>query len=344
VSEADMPVKVGINGFGRIGRNIMRAALGSKDFEFVAVNDLTDAATLAHLLKYDSILGNLQAEITCRGDRISADGREFQVLSIKDPAQLPWKALGVDVVFESSGHFTDRDSAAKHLTAGARKVIITAPAKRPDVTVVLGVNEEVYDPKTHHLISTASCTTNCLAPVARILHDQFGLQKAWMTTVHSYTNDQHLLDLPHKDLRRARAAALSIIPTTTGAATAVGDVLPALKGKLDGISMRVPTPNVSCVDLAAILGRNTTDTELNAAFKAAADGPLKGILELVEVPLVSIDFRGNPHSSSVDAAYTKVMDGNFAKVLAWYDNEWGYSNRCVDLLRMIVEKGLPPRS
>jgi glyceraldehyde 3-phosphate dehydrogenase len=335
-----MAIKVGINGFGRIGRNIMRAALGSSDLDFVAVNDLTNAATLAHLLKYDSILGNLKAKITAEGDRISVDGEQFQVLSVKDPAQLPWKDLGVDVVFESTGLFTDRDSAAKHLAAGAKKVIITAPAKKPDFSVVLGVNAEKYDPKTHHIISNASCTTNCLAPLAKVLHQSFGIKKGWMTTVHSYTNDQQLLDLPHKDLRRARAAALSIIPTTTGAATAVGEVMPELKGKLDGISMRVPTPNVSCVDLAAVLDKKTTGDEVNAAFKAAADGPLKGIMEYVTEPLVSIDFRGNPHSSIIDAPYTKVMDGDFVKVLAWYDNEWAYSTRCVDLLRLLVEQGI----
>jgi glyceraldehyde 3-phosphate dehydrogenase len=335
-----MAIKVGINGFGRIGRNIMRAALGSKDLDFVAVNDLTNAATLAHLLKYDSILGNLHGSITAQGDRISVDGDEFQVLSVKDPAQLPWKDLGVDVVFESTGLFTDRDSAAKHLAAGAKKVIITAPAKKPDFSVVLGVNEGKYDPKAHQIISNASCTTNCLAPLAKVLHESFGIRKGWMTTVHSYTNDQQLLDLPHKDLRRARAAALSIIPTTTGAATAVGEVMPDLKGKLDGISMRVPTPNVSVVDLAAVVDKKTTAEEVNGAFRTAADGPLKGIMQFVEEPLVSIDFRGNPHSSIIDAPYTKVMDGDFVKVLSWYDNEWGYSNRCVDLLRFIIKKGL----
>jgi glyceraldehyde 3-phosphate dehydrogenase len=335
-----MAIKVGINGFGRIGRNIMRAALGSSDMDFVAVNDLTNAATLAHLLKYDSILGNLNANISASSDKITVDGDQFQVLSVKDPAQLPWKDLGVDIVFESTGLFTDRDSAAKHLAAGAKKVIITAPAKKPDITVVLGVNGDKYDPKSHHIISNASCTTNCLAPVAKVLHETFGIRKGWMTTVHSYTNDQQLLDLPHKDLRRARAAALSIIPTTTGAALAVGEVLPELKGKLDGIAMRVPTPNVSVVDLAALLDKKTTDAEVNAAFKAAADGKLQGILQYVEAPLVSIDFRGNPHSSELDASYTKVMDGDFVKVLAWYDNEWGYSSRCVDLVRHIVKKGL----
>jgi len=335
-----MATKVGINGFGRIGRNIMRAALGSKDIDFVAVNDLTNAATLAHLLKYDSILGNLKSDITAKGDRISVDGDEFQVLSVKDPAQLPWKDLGVDVVFEGTGLFTDRDNAAKHLTAGAKKVIITAPAKKPDITLVLGVNDDKYDPKTHHIISNASCTTNCLAPVAKVLHERFGIKKGWMTTIHSYTNDQNLLDLPHKDMRRARAAALSMIPTTTGAALAVGEVLPDLKGRLDGFAMRVPTPNVSVVDLAALLDKKTTGEEVNAAFKEAADGPLKGILEYVTAPLVSIDFRGNPHSSMIDSPYTKVMDGDFVKVLSWYDNEWGYSSRCVDLLRLMVNKGL----
>ena len=335
-----MATKVGINGFGRIGRNIMRAALGSKDLDFVAVNDLTNAATLAHLLKYDSILGNLHGTIAAQGDKISVDGDEFQVLSVKDPAQLPWKDLGVDVVFESTGLFTDRDSAAKHLAAGAKKVIITAPAKKPDFSVVLGVNENKYDSKAHQILSNASCTTNCLAPLAKVLHESFGIKKGWMTTVHSYTNDQQLLDLPHKDLRRARAAALSIIPTTTGAASAVGEVMPDLKGKLDGISMRVPTPNVSVVDLAALLDKKTTAEEVNGAFRAAADGPLKGIMQFVEEPLVSIDFRGNPHSSIIDAPYTKVMDGDFVKVLSWYDNEWGYSNRCIDLLRFIIKKGL----
>jgi glyceraldehyde 3-phosphate dehydrogenase len=318
----------------------MRAAMGNADFDFVAVNDLTNAATLAHLLKYDSILGNLKADISASGDKIKVNKDEFQVLSVKDPAQLPWKDLGVDVVFESTGLFTNRDDAAKHISAGAKKVIITAPAKKPDVTVVLGVNNDTYDPSKHQIISNASCTTNCLAPAAKVLHERFGIRKGWMTTVHSYTNDQQLLDLPHKDLRRARAAALSIIPTTTGAATAVGEVMPELKGKLDGISMRVPTPNVSVVDLAAILNTKTTKEEVNAAFKQAADGPLKGIVEYVEAPLVSMDFRGNPHSSILDAPYTAVMDGDFVKILAWYDNEWGYSNRCVDLLKFIVQKGL----
>ncbi|HET9265961.1 MAG TPA: type I glyceraldehyde-3-phosphate dehydrogenase [Vicinamibacterales bacterium] len=334
-----MAVKVGINGFGRIGRNIMRAAMGDSSIDIVAVNDLTNAATLAHLLKYDSILGNLKAEISAKDDRITVDREEFQVLSVKDPAQLPWKDLGVEVVFESTGLFTKRDDAAKHVAAGAKTVVITAPAKGPDITVVLGVNSDKYDPVKHHIISNASCTTNCLAPVAKVLHETFGIRKGWMTTVHSYTNDQQLLDLPHKDLRRARAAAVSIIPTTTGAATAVGEVMPELKGRLDGISMRVPTPNVSVVDLAAVLDRKTSKEEVNAAFRSAADGPLKNILQYEEAPLVSIDFRGNAHSSILDSSYTSVMDGDFVKVLSWYDNEWGYSSRCVDLLRLIAKKG-----
>jgi glyceraldehyde 3-phosphate dehydrogenase len=335
-----MAVKVGINGFGRIGRNIMRAALSSRDIDFVAVNDLTNAATLAHLLKYDSVLGNLSADVKVSGDGISVDGDEFKVLSIKDPAQLPWKDLGVDVVFEATGIFATREGGEKHRAAGAKKVIFTAPAKGPDVTLVLGVNDDTYDPKRHHLISNASCTTNCLAPLAKAIHESFGIRKGWMTTIHSYTNDQNLLDLPHRDLRRARAAAMSMIPTTTGAASAVGEVLPELKGKLDGFSMRVPTPNVSVVDLNVLLNKKATGEEVNAALRAAAAGPLKGILDVSEAELVSIDFRGNPFSSIVDAPYTKVMDGDFLKVLSWYDNEWGYSNRCVDLLRQIVAKGL----
>jgi glyceraldehyde 3-phosphate dehydrogenase len=335
-----MAVKVGINGFGRIGRNIMRAAMKHTDIDFVAVNDLTNAATLAHLLKYDSVIGNLDADVKASGEGISVNGDEFKVLAIKDPAQLPWKDLGVDVVFESTGIFTDRDGAAKHLAAGAKKVIITAPAKKPDVTVVLGVNEGTYDPAKHHIVSNASCTTNCLAPVAKVLHESFGIKKGWMTTVHSYTNDQQLLDLPHKDLRRARAAALSMIPTTTGAASAMGEVMPALKGRLDGFSMRVPTPNVSVVDLSAVLEKPATGEEVNNALRAAANGPLKGILAMSDEPLVSIDFKGNPNSSIVDTAYTKVMDGDFVKVVSWYDNEWGYSNRCVDLLQLLVKKGL----
>jgi glyceraldehyde 3-phosphate dehydrogenase len=335
-----MAIKVGINGFGRIGRNIMRAAMAHDDIDIVAVNDLTDAATLAHLLKYDSILGNLRADIRAVSDRITVDGDEFKVLAQKDPATLPWKDLGVDVVFESTGRFTTRDDAAKHIAGGAKRVVITAPAKKPDATFVLGVNHESYDPAKHQVISNASCTTNCLAPIAKVLHESFGITKGWMTTCHSYTNDQQLLDLPHKDLRRARAAALSIIPTTTGAATAVGEVLPALKGRLDGISLRVPTPNVSIIDLNVLIDRTATADEVNAQFKAASEGSLKGILEYVTAPLVSIDFRGNPHSAMLDVPYTKVMDGNFVKILAWYDNEWGYSSRCVDLIRYMAKKGL----
>ena len=335
-----MAVRVGINGFGRIGRNIMRAALGAKDIDFVAVNDLTSAKTLAHLLKYDSILGNLDATVKPTSDGISVDQDEFKVLSLKDPAQLPWKDLGVDVVFESTGIFTARDGAAKHLAAGAKKVIVTAPAKGPDVTVVMGVNDEKYDPAKHQIISNASCTTNCLAPLAKVIHQKFGIKKGWMTTIHSYTNDQNLLDLPHKDMRRARAAAMSMIPTTTGAASAIGEVIPELKGKLDGFAMRVPTPNVSIVDLNAILDKRATGEEVNAALREAASGPLKGILAVSDDELVSIDFRGNPNSSIVDAPYTKVMDGDFLKVLSWYDNEWGYATRCVDLLRKIAAQGL----
>ena len=335
-----MAIKVGINGFGRIGRNILRAALNEQDLEFVAVNDITSTDTLAHLLKYDSVLGNLSEPVSVDGENIRVGDRSFTVLSERDPGALPWGDLGVDIVFESTGLFTKRDDAAKHIEAGAKKVVITAPATGPDLMVVLGVNHDQYDPASHHIISNASCTTNCLAPMAKVLHDTFRLRRGWMTTVHAYTNDQRLLDLPHKDLRRARAAALSMIPTTTGAASAVGQVLPELKGKLDGISMRVPTPNVSVVDLVAELEKPTTAEEINAAFAAAEAGPLKGILHLSQEPLVSIDFRGNPHSSIVDAGYTKVMEGDFVKVLSWYDNEWGYSSRCVDLAKLLGEKGL----
>jgi len=330
-----MAIRVGINGFGRIGRNILRAALAHHDVDIVAVNDITDTATLAHLLKYDSVLGNLTVPVSASGDTIKVGSDQFKVFAQKDPALLPWKDVGVDIVFESTGRFTKREDAAKHLTAGAKKVIITAPATNPDVTMVLGVNDHAYDASKHNIISNASCTTNCIAPLAKVLHESFGIKKAWMNTVHSYTNDQNLLDLPHKDLRRARAAALSIIPTTTGAAKAVGEVMPELKGKIDGISMRVPTPNVSVVDLTAVLDRKTTAEEINAAFKSASEGALKGIMQVVTEPLVSIDFRGNPHSSIVDADYTKVMDGDFIKVLSWYDNEWGYSSRCVDLLKKL---------
>jgi glyceraldehyde 3-phosphate dehydrogenase len=335
-----MAVKVGINGFGRIGRNIMRAALGDKDIDFVAVNDLTNAHTLAHLLKYDSVLGNLHAGVEAKDDRIAVNGEDFKVLSVRDPAQLPWKDLGVEIVFESTGLFTNRDAAAKHIAAGAKKVVITAPAKGPDITVVLGVNDEKYDPAQHQIISNASCTTNCLAPIAKVIHQSFGIRKAWMTTIHSYTNDQQLLDLPHKDLRRARAAAISMIPTSTGAAVAVGEVLPELKGKLDGFAMRVPTPNVSVVDLNALVDKKTSGEDVNTALRKAAEGSLKGILAVSNDELVSIDFRGDAHSSIVDAPYTKVMDGDFVKVLSWYDNEWGYSSRCVDLVRLLVKRGI----
>ena len=335
-----MAIRVGINGFGRIGRNILRAALHDHDLEFAAVNDITNTDTLAHLLKYDSVLGNLAEEVSVDGHTIRVGERSFQVLSERDPGALPWSDLGVDIVFESTGLFTKRDAAAKHLSAGAKKVVITAPAKEPDVTIVLGVNHDSYDPAAHHIISNASCTTNCLAPKAKVLHDSFGIRRGWMTTVHAYTNDQRLLDLPHGDLRRARAAAVSMIPTTTGAATAVGLVLPELKGKLDGIAMRVPTPNVSIVDLVVQIEKAATAEEINVAFDSAKNGPLKGILDLSTAPLVSIDFRGNPHSSIVDAAYTKVLEGDFVKVLSWYDNEWGYSSRCVDLAKLLAEKGL----
>ena len=335
-----MAVRVGINGFGRIGRNILRASLGHHDMDFVAVNDITSAETLAHLLKYDSVLGNLQAKVEVKDGNIVVDGDEFKVLSIKDPAQLPWRDLGVEVVFESTGKFTKREDVEKHLAAGAKRVIVTAPAKGPDATLVVGVNDDKYDPSKHRIISNASCTTNCLAPFAKVLQDRFGIRKGWMTTIHSYTNDQNLLDLPHRDLRRARAAALSISPTTTGAASALGEVIPELKGRLDGIAMRVPTPNVSVVDLAVIVEKKTTAEEVNAAFREAAAGRLKGILGVSDVPLVSIDFRGDSRSSIVDAPYTKVLDGDFVKVLSWYDNEWGYSCRCIDLVRLFVNKGL----
>ena len=335
-----MSIQIGINGFGRIGRNIMRAAMTRPDIEVVAVNDLTSADMLAYLLKYDSVMGNLTATVEAGKGEIRVDGRSFKVVSHRDPADLPWSDLGVDIVLESTGLFANREAASKHFTGGAKRVIVTAPAKGPDVTVVLGVNADLYDPTKHKLISNASCTTNCLAPVAKVLHEHFGLEHGWMTTVHSYTNDQQLLDLPHKDYRRARAAGVSMIPTTTGAAIAVGEVLPELKGRLDGISVRVPTPNVSIVDLVANVSNKTTSGEVIKAFQEAADGPLKGVLQVSAGELVSVDFKGNPHSSIVDAAYTKVMDGNFIKVLVWYDNEWGYSNRCVDLVQFISEKGI----
>jgi glyceraldehyde 3-phosphate dehydrogenase len=329
---------VGINGFGRIGRNILRAALHEKELEFVAVNDITDAPTLAHLLKYDSILGNLADEVKAEGDTIRVAGRSIKVLAMKDPAQLPWKALEVEYVIESTGLFTEAEKAKAHLTAGARKVIISAPAKNEDLTIVMGVNHEKYDPRKHSIVSNASCTTNCLGPVAKVLVDTFGIVKGQMTTVHSYTNDQKILDLPHKDLRRARAAALSMIPTSTGAAKAIYLAIPELKGKLDGVAIRVPTPNVSLVDLTVELGKNATAAEINGALKEAANGKMKGILEVTDEELVSIDFRGNPHSSIVDAPMTKVVDGNLAKIFSWYDNEWGFSNRVRDLIFYMAKR------
>lgn len=332
-----MSVKVGINGFGRIGRNFFRASKGVKDFEIVAINDLTDAPTLAHLLKYDSVHGTFDAAVSAKENNLVVDGREIRVTSERSPENLPWKSLGVDVVIESTGLFTDREKAAKHLDAGAQRVIISAPAKEPDITVCLGVNEEMLDPARHKIISNASCTTNCLAPVAKVLHKEFGIIRGLMTTIHSYTNDQRILDLPHKDLRRARAAAISMIPSTTGAAKAIGLVLPELKGKLDGFSMRVTTPNVSVVDLTAELQKDATADDINAAMKKWADGPMKGILQYVDVPLVSVDFNGNGHSSIFDATLTKVMEKRMVKVIAWYDNEWGYSSRIRDLLLYLIK-------
>jgi len=326
--------RVGINGFGRIGRLAFRAAQG-KDLEIVGINDLTDAKTLAHLLKYDSVHRHFPGDVEAAGEAIVVDGRKIPVTAERDPAKLPWKKLGAQIVLESTGAFTDRAGAAKHLEAGAERVIITAPATDPDVTIVLGVNTNAYDPAKHRIVSNASCTTNCLAPVAKVLQDEFGIESGWMTTIHAYTNDQVTLDFPHKDLRRARAAAISMIPTSTGAAKAIGLVLPELKGKLDGYAMRVPTFDVSVVDLSARLRRQTSAEEINAAMKRAADGPLKGILEYCTEPLVSIDFLGNPHSSILDAQSTKVMGGTFAKVLAWYDNEMGYASRCADLALLI---------
>jgi glyceraldehyde 3-phosphate dehydrogenase len=333
-----MSIRVGINGFGRIGRNILRAALHDKEIEFVAVNDITDAPTLAHLLKYDSILGNLADEVTAEGDTIRVAGRSVKVLAMKDPAQLPWKALDVEYVIESTGLFTEAAKAKAHLTAGAKKVIISAPAKDEDLTIVMGVNHDKYDPRKHAIVSNASCTTNCLGPVAKVLQDTFGIVKGQMTTVHSYTNDQKILDLPHKDLRRARAAALSMIPTSTGAAKAIYLAIPELKGKLDGVAIRVPTPNVSLVDFTVELGKNATAAEINGALEEAAHGKMKGILEVTHEELVSIDFRGNPHSSIVDAPLTKVVDGNLAKVFSWYDNEWGFSNRVKDLIHYMAQR------
>ena len=331
-----MSVKVGINGFGRIGRNVLRAALGNSDIEFVAVNDITDPKTLAHLLKYDSVLGPLNADVGYGEDCVRVDGKSIRVFKVKDPADLDWSSLGAQIVIESTGLFTDAIQARKHLRGSVKKVIITAPAKNEDITIVLGVNDSKYDPAKHNVISNASCTTNCLAPVAKVVHENFRIKNGSMTTIHAYTNDQKILDLPHKDLRRARAAGLSIIPTTTGAAKAVGLVLPELKGKLDGYAMRVPTPNVSLVDLVAFVEKPTSTEELNAAFKkAASEPPLKGILEYSTDELVSIDFRGNEHSSIVDAGFTKVIDNTCVKVTAWYDNEWGYSCRVRDLIKSV---------
>jgi len=335
-----MAIRVGINGFGRIGRNVLRASLKGGDIDFVAVNDITDTRTLAHLLKYDSVLGNLDADIKAGDKSISVNGDEFQVFTERDPGKIDWGSVGAEIVIESTGLFTKRDDAAKHLHDTAKKVIITAPAKNEDVTVVLGVNEKAYNPKLHHVLSNASCTTNCLGPIAKVLHENFTIRKGLMNTIHSYTNDQRLLDLPHGDLRRARAASLSIIPTTTGAAKAIGLVLPELKGKLDGISLRVPTPNVSVVDFVAEVDKSTTKEEVNAAMKKAADSSLRGILQYCDEPLVSIDFRGNSHSSILDAPYTSVMEGNMVKLLSWYDNEWGYSCRVVDLVKYVAEQGL----
>ncbi len=335
-----MAVKVAINGFGRIGRNVVRAGLHDPNIEWVATNDLTDTKTLAHLLKYDSVLGPLAEEVRVEGDAIVVGGTKIKVFAIKDPAELDWSSLGAAIVIESTGKFTDATQACKHLKGTVKKVIISAPAKNEDLTVVLGVNEEMYDAARHNIISNASCTTNCLAPVVKVLHDSFGIQKGSMTTIHSYTNDQNVLDFPHKDLRRARAAAINMIPTTTGAAKAIGLVMPGLKGKLDGYAMRVPTPNVSVVDFVAVLDKATDTAAVNAALKAAAEGPMKGILGYTEDPVVSTDLMHNSNSSIVDGQLTKVLDGNLAKVVSWYDNEWGYSCRVVDLVKFLAKKGL----
>ena len=329
-----MTIKVGINGFGRIGRNVFRAGLGDKEIDFVAVNDITDAKTLAHLLKYDSVHGKLP-EVKLENDTILVGERKLKVLCERDPSNLPWKDLGVEVVIESTGIFRDRERASKHLTAGAKKVIISAPAKGEDITIVMGVNENKYIPEEHHIISNASCTTNCLAPVAKVLNDVFGIEKGVMTTIHSYTADQNLMDLPHKDLRRARAAALSMIPTTTGAAEATSLVIPELKGKLTGMAFRVPTPNVSVVDLVVVLKKKTSPEEINQSFKEASQRSLKGILDYTDEPLVSKDFNGNSYSSIVDGLSTLVIEGNLAKIIAWYDNEWAYSCRILDLIKYI---------
>jgi glyceraldehyde 3-phosphate dehydrogenase len=332
-----MSIKVGINGFGRIGRNVVRAGLHNPNIEFVAANDLTDTATLAHLLKYDSTLGMLHEDVRADGDIIHVGKKKIKVFATKDPAEIDWASVGADVVVESTGRFTEATDAAKHMRGPVKKVIISAPAKGEDITIVLGVNDSAYDKAKHHIVSNASCTTNCLAPVAKVLHEKFGIEKGSMTTIHSYTNDQNVLDFPHKDLRRARAAALNMIPTTTGAAKAIGLVMPELKGKLDGYSMRVPTPDVSAVDLVVLTTKNTTDAEVNGALKAAADGPLKGILAYTADPIVSTDMLHNPNSSIVDSLMTKVLAGNLVKVLAWYDNEWGYSMRVVDLISFLLK-------
>lgn len=334
-----MAIRIGINGFGRIGRNVLRASLGHPDLEFVAINDLTDAKTLAYLLKYDSVHGTLDADVEAKDSHLLVNGKSLTVLAKKDPKELPWKDLGVDVVIESTGRFTDREGAGRHLSAGAKRVIISAPAKDPDVTIVLGVNERTYDPAKHAIISNASCTTNCLAPVAKVLLDTFGIQHGLMTTIHSYTNDQQLLDLPHKDLRRARAAALSMVPTSTGAAKALHLVLPQLKGKLDGMAIRVPTPNVSLVDLTVETERDCDAAAVNASFRAAAEGALKGILQYSEAPIVSVDKNGDPHSATLDAPLTTVTQNRMVKVMAWYDNEWGYSCRVRDLITFIAGRG-----
>ena len=335
-------MKVGINGFGRIGRQVLKAALEKypKEFQIVAINDLVDAKTNAHLFKYDSNYGRFDGEVKVVGGDLEIDGHRIKVLSERDPAALPWGDLGVEIVVESTGIFRDRAGASKHLQAGAKKVLISAPAKGEDLTVVLGVNDEMYDPAKHHIVSNASCTTNCLAPAAKVLLDNFGIVKGLMTTIHSYTNDQRILDLAHKKLRRARAAALNIIPTTTGAAKAVSLVIPELKGKFDGYALRVPTPTVSIVDVICELEKSTTTEEVNAAFKAASEGPMKGILGYSEEPLVSMDYKGDPRSSIIDADLTNVIGGNMVKVVTWYDNEWGYSVRCVDLIKLMIDKGL----
>ena len=330
-----MAIRVGINGFGRIGRNVFRASLNEPKLEFVAINDITDAKTLAHLLRYDSVHGQLDADIIAEDNALMVNGKRIEIIQERDPGKLPWGNLGVDIALESTGLFTAREQASLHLSAGAKKVIISAPAKNPDITVCYGVNHTNYDPTSHHIISNASCTTNCLSPVAKVLHESFGIKHGLMTTVHAYTNDQRILDLPHSDIRRARAAAQSMIPTSTGAARAVGEVLPELKGKLDGMAVRVPTANVSVVDLVAELGRTASADAVNAAMRTAAEGPLKGVLQYCEEELVSVDFNGNPHSSIFDAALTKVMDDNFVKVLSWYDNEWGFSNRMRDMTLFI---------